>query len=154
MKQSNGDSSKEPLTEKIDIYGLGGVFFKIITGLDPWLEYFNQYNQTYAESRVEEAKRRGEIPHFPVTLLSRKKKAALRPIYDSMVQCLQLNPQDRPTAKELYAYLQSEVEAYMEEARRKKEEKGNNATDNAIIMNTEINTNVSISESLSESLKD
>jgi hypothetical protein len=67
-----------------------------------------------------------------------------------MVKCLKLNPQDRPTAKEIYAELQAEVEAYMEEARRKEEEE-NIAKTNATAQDSEITANLSISESLVDS---
>ncbi len=135
MKQISGESSKALLTEKTDIYALGGVFFKIITGLDPWLEYYSQYNQTFAERMVEEAKRRGDMPLFPFSLLKKKKKAALQPIYDSMVKCLQLNPEDRPTSKELFIELQAQVASFLETISRKEEEE---AKSNVTIINSEI----------------
>lgn len=114
MKQVNDENSKQPLTEKTDIYALGSVFYKIITNHDPWLEYYNSTTKILDERRVEDAKRRGETPLLPPSLLKKKKKG-MRPIHAAMLKCMSKLPQDRPTAKELLMELQTEVDQAVSE---------------------------------------
>ena len=94
-----GLPSPKPLTEKIDIYSLGNIFYRLITGYDPWMEYLNE-NGGIDEDRqhqLEKGKLQGMAPVLPAEA-EQTKNVALIGIRNVMKKCFRLNPEERPPA--------------------------------------------------------
>jgi len=83
-----GLPSPKPLTEKIDIYSLWNIFYRIITGYDPWVEYLNE-NGGMDEDRqhqLENGKLKGMAPVLPAEA-EQTKNVALIGIRNVMKKC-------------------------------------------------------------------
>lgn len=93
-----------PLTEKIDIYSLGNILMEILTTHAPWGQMIKGGDKE-EDTRPKVA--RGEIPDWPkdFNITKMTKDPALMAIHDAMIKCLQLKPDDRPTAGEIAAEL-------------------------------------------------
>jgi serine/threonine protein kinase len=99
----NGDNSVEPLSEKIDVYALGNIFFRIIAGHDPWKEY-KVDGRISSEDQDNIARHKrvdGEIPDFLDPAMVDTSIPEIKAIYDVMFKCFQKLPNDRPTAIEI-----------------------------------------------------
>ena len=93
-----------PLAEKIDIYSLGNILMEILTTHAPWGQMVKG-GEKEEETRPKVA--RGEMPEWPVdfNITKMAKDPALMAIHDAMIKCLQLKPEDRPTAGQIAAEL-------------------------------------------------
>ena len=118
-----GILSNSSLSEKIDIYALGNIFFRIIAGHDPWKEYKidGRINLEDQDSIAKRKRDKGDIPVF----LDNPKMAttsdpAIKAIRDIMMKCFRLKPEDRPTAIEIERELD---EAYVRLTMHKKKPK-------------------------------
>jgi len=110
-----GLPSPKPLTEKVDIYSLGNIFYRLMTGHDPWVEYRNKHKQIDDDSKrqIEKVKLKGIAPMLPDGA-EQTKNVALIGIRNVMKKCFRANPEERPTAGEIVKELQDRVE-YIEE---------------------------------------
>jgi serine/threonine protein kinase len=103
------EPADEAHTEKIDIYALGNIFFRIIAEHDPWKEYKID-GRIYPEQRNEIAKRKRHFGDLPKFLDKPEVETSTDPsivaIRNVMRKCFELDPKERPTAieieKELY----------------------------------------------------
>ncbi len=103
----DGEYSNEPLSEKIDVYALGNIFFRIIAGHDPWKEYKID-GRISSEDQNDIAKRKrfnGDLPKFLDPDVVDTSIPATKAIYDVMMKCFQKLPKDRPTAVEIQSEL-------------------------------------------------
>lgn len=93
-----------PLTEKIDIYSLGNILMEILTTHAPWGQMIKGGDKE-EETRPKVA--RGEMPDWPedFNITKMTKDPALMAIHDAIIKCLQLKPEDRPTAGQIAAEL-------------------------------------------------
>ncbi len=89
-----------PLTESIDVYSLGNVFYSILTGL----LVNREYSSTQAHARVV----RGKTEDIDVEYFESRSQAEL-----ALVKVIQLcwtyNYEDRPSIFEVVALLEAEV---------------------------------------------
>lgn len=108
---TDGRLSLDQLLEKVDIYALGNVFFRIIFKHDPWKEFReNGRIAGDASVRIAELKRlEGGLPKFdePVMTSVDSSIVAIRTI---MMKCFERLPEDRPTASFVADYLSEEYE--------------------------------------------
>ena len=84
------------VTEQVDIWPLGNLFFSLLTGLKPWY-YLNE------ESEIQETM----IKHGGPSLDPRFRRRSFieRRLVDIMDKCHNLNPEKRPDIFEVVAFL-------------------------------------------------
>jgi serine/threonine protein kinase len=109
--EDDEESNKHPpiVNEKIDIYALGNVFYRVAVGVAPWKR--PEADKLYADDKAVVAqlkKYNGTFPSIPVEILRNATKLvdpALAALLDAMRLCYHFNPTDRPTAAELVTFL-------------------------------------------------
>jgi len=86
------------VTEKIDVYSMGNIFYYLLTGVNPWTKL--EVPKKPTKDEINDSKREGGIPYLPDKYSNTKDpiKSVLRSV---MHRCFQFNPEDRPTAREL-----------------------------------------------------
>lgn len=102
-------SSKHPpiVDEKIDIYALGNLFFRIAVGAGPWKK--PDAERLHADEKTEVARMKrhnGTLPPVPDEILRKASiEVDLAALLDAMRLCYRFDPADRPTAAELVDFL-------------------------------------------------
>jgi serine/threonine protein kinase len=105
--RSPEEARGEPdLTEKVDVFSMGHIFFRLICGHEPWnkLEPGGKPGKAEVNDKVE----KGILPHIPPDILESKdpEEAAIR---DAMLRCYTFDPAERPSARSLADRLQEEL---------------------------------------------
>ena len=95
------------LTEKVDVFSLGHIFFRLICGHEPWHKLEQGGMPTKEE--LNEKVKRGELPAIPVSILQSKDPEIVA-IRDAMLRCYTYNPVSRPSAREIAASLSEALE--------------------------------------------
>jgi serine/threonine protein kinase len=94
------DSS--PLNEKIDVYSMGNVFYYILTKERPFGDL--------SGDEVQERIRHGERPYKGIDVLKNSTHWATQALIHAMEWCWTHNATDRPTARTIQMYLESQLE--------------------------------------------
>jgi Protein kinase domain len=92
------------LTEKVDVFSLGHIFFRLICGHEPWHKL--EPNGMPSKHELNEKVKNGILPTIPNTVLKSKDPEVIA-IRDAMLECYQYNPADRPSARSIVQALQS-----------------------------------------------
>ena len=110
------------LNEKIDVYALGNILFKVVCGNSPW-KYDYQKDPKVLPKITEElkekivrAKLRGAKPKVPPEIRNTT-DSSIKAVLNAMNRCYRNDPVLRPSAKDTYNYLKTELDA-IERARR------------------------------------
>lgn len=107
--QEETDLSPPVVTEKIDVYALGNVLYRLVVGASPWKAPGSQ--KLSAEEKMSVARRKrelGETPPIPPEVqLMADTDPAVRVMLEAMHQTYRFRPEDRPTAKEVVTLLSS-----------------------------------------------
>jgi len=102
------EPADEAHTEKIDIYALGNIFFRIIAEHDPWKEYKID-GRIYPAERNQIAKLKrhdGQLPKYlDKPEIETSTDPAIVAIRSEMMKCYKHKPEDRPTAIEIESQL-------------------------------------------------
>jgi serine/threonine protein kinase len=95
---------EQNLTEKVDIFAMGHIFFRLICGHEPWnkLEPHGKPSKTEMNEKVK----RGILPTIPQDIMLTE-DSELVAIRDAMLQCYSFDPSERPSAREIANSLQS-----------------------------------------------
>lgn len=102
------------LTHKVDTFGLGTVFFFLLT--QNRVHNLNSDSPGPAEEHVEwyrERVRRGETPEIPQTIASKSNQAVMA-IIEGMRQAMVPDPKKRPSALDIAQYLDDQYWNYVE----------------------------------------
>jgi len=102
------------LTHKVDTFGLGTVFFFLLT--QNRVHNLNSDSPGPAEDHAEwyrERVRRGEKPEIPQTIASRSNQAVMA-IIEGMRMAMVPDPKKRPSALEIAQFLEGEYWRYVE----------------------------------------
>lgn len=91
---------KKDLTEKIDVFALGGFLFLILTGSPPFA--FDELSQ----HELKEVVINGTMPTLP-DLYAGTNDVAVEAIVNAFRKCFQYNPSDRPSARVVVMRLKS-----------------------------------------------
>ena len=95
------------LTEKVDIFSMGHIFFRLICGHEPWnkLEKGGRPSKEVVNEKVQ----RGELPFIPDSIMNTEdlEEAAIR---DAMLDCYKADPSDRPRARDIAKKLEAVLE--------------------------------------------
>ena len=89
-------SDKNPVNEKIDIYSLGNIYFKLLTN-----------NRKYDDISTREAHKlmlQGDDPPFPREVIESVDPVVVA-LREATEMCLQRDPEKRPTANQLFEFL-------------------------------------------------
>jgi serine/threonine protein kinase len=107
--QDETDLHPPVVTEKIDMYALGNVLYRLVVGASPWKAPGAQ--KLSAEEKMSVARRKrehGETPPIPPEVLdAAHKDRAVRIMLEAMRQTYRFRPEDRPTAQEVVDLLSS-----------------------------------------------
>ena len=99
--------SENNLTEKVDVFSMGHIFFRLICGHEPWnkLEPGGKPSKDVINEKVEQ----GKLPSIPEDVLKTEdpEVAAIR---DAMLDCYQPDPKDRPSSREIAKKLEVALE--------------------------------------------
>lgn len=113
--ESDEESDKDPpiVDEKIDIYALGNVFYRMAAGQSPWKR--PEAKKLYPDEKIVVAKLKkynGTMPAIPEEILEKAREdidPALAAIVDVMRLCYRFDPKTRPSAKELVVLLDEAI---------------------------------------------
>ena len=99
------------MTEKIDIYALGNIYYRILTGKAPWSRGHSLTNDD--KIKVMFSKMSGNIPALPEKILNSNNTADIA-LVQVMKDCFRFNPIDRPRAAQIVEYLRSVIDNFDE----------------------------------------
>ena len=90
--------NEQHLTEKVDIFSMGHIFFRLICGHEPW----NKLEPGGRPSREEinEKVKKGVLPFIPASIKNSDDPEIIA-IRDVMLACYRLDPSKRPSAREI-----------------------------------------------------
>lgn len=90
--------NEQNLTEKVDIFSMGHIFFRLICGHEPWnkLEPGGKPSKEEIDRKVKQ----GKLPFIP-DFVQKSENPEVIAIRDVMLSCYQPNPKDRPSAREI-----------------------------------------------------
>jgi Protein kinase domain len=91
------------LTEKVDIYALGNIFFRFVFGSIPW---GTKLSSEQKDTIAKEKSRNGMLPPLP-SLPSND--TATKALIEIMYQCYSMDPNMRPTAGQISNSLQATI---------------------------------------------
>ena len=88
--------NEQHLTEKVDVFSLGHIFFRLICGHEPWnkLEPEGKPSKEEIDVKVQ----RGDLPFIPEEVLNSKDPEVVA-IREVMLQCYTVDPKQRPSAR-------------------------------------------------------
>lgn len=89
---------EQNLTEKVDIFSFGHILFRLISGHEPWNKF--EVRRPTKEDLTNKVAR-GVMPSIPVDVLE-SKDPEVQSILRMMIRCYSLNPEDRPTARQIF----------------------------------------------------
>ena len=114
------------LSEKIDVYALGNIYYRFIVGKGPWktAPWRTKYERNSAgkldpfkitqkdKLRIAQMKREeGAMPPIPDDIMVKiKKEPALYALYKAMKKCYKFDPAERPSARALVDYMDLQLE--------------------------------------------
>jgi len=89
---------EQHLTEKVDIFSLGHIFFRLICGHEPWnkLEPGGRPNKKEVNEKVQ----RGVLPFIPYHVRDSIDPEVIA-IRDVMLECYNIDPAERPRARDI-----------------------------------------------------
>jgi serine/threonine protein kinase len=107
--QEETDFAPPVVTEKIDVYALGNVLYRLVVGASPWKAPGSQ--KLSADEKMSVARRKrehGDTPPIPPEVQdAADKDRAVRVMLEAMHQTYRFRPEDRPTALEVVELLSS-----------------------------------------------
>lgn len=95
------------LTEKVDVFSMGHIFFRLICGHEPWnkLEPGGKPSKTEMNEKVKQ----GILPTIPASVLQSTDKEVVA-IREAMLQCYKFNPKERLSARIIANVLQGALD--------------------------------------------
>jgi serine/threonine protein kinase len=105
--------NEQNLTEKVDVFSMAHIFFRLICGHEPWNKLEEGGKPTKEE--IHEKVRKGILPRIPKDILNSTDKE-VSAIRDAMIACYAFDPKERPTARQISSILQDTLEELEKEA--------------------------------------
>jgi len=99
-------NNAQNLTEKVDVFSMGHIFFRMICGHEPWnkLETRGKPSSTLLLKKVKA----GIIPRIPDSVLKTSDPEE-KAILDAMLACYTVNPDERPSSRDIAEFLDQEL---------------------------------------------
>jgi len=98
---------EQDLTEKVDVFSMGHIFFRLICGHEPWNKLEPGGKPSKAE--VNEKVKKGILPTIPTDVME-SIDPEVTAIREAMFRCYTFDPQDRPSAREIANKLQAALD--------------------------------------------
>lgn len=100
--------NEKNLTEKVDVFSMGHIFFRLICGHEPWnkLEPGGRPTKELVNIKVQ----RGDLPYIPDHIRNSKNPEVIA-IRDAMLACYTFDPVKRPSARDIANALDQALEA-------------------------------------------
>ena len=117
----DGERSEHHLTNKIDIYALGNIFFRMIVGKDVWRSNDDKHKgkkATIGDANIIRKKINGQNPPIPRGLLDSEKPGIVA-IREVMLDCFLFKPERRPTAQSIVQRLEESLLQYKKRMKKK-----------------------------------
>jgi serine/threonine protein kinase len=92
------------LTEKIDVFSLGHIMFRLICGHEPWHK-LEPGGILPSKDILSDKVKRGILPTIPAEILN-SKDPEIAAIRNAMMKCYTFDPEKRPSAREIADNLQ------------------------------------------------
>jgi serine/threonine protein kinase len=86
------------LTEKVDIFSMGHIFFRLICGHEPWNKF--EVGGMPPKAELNEKVKNGILPRIPDEILKSKDQEVVA-IRDAMLQCYTYDPIQRSSARNI-----------------------------------------------------
>ena len=99
--------NEQDLTEKVDVFSLGHILFRLICGNEPWNKL--EAGGKPSKADVNEKVSKGVLPTIPLHVLNSTESEVVA-IRDAMLRCYTYNPVDRPSAREIADSLQTALD--------------------------------------------
>jgi serine/threonine protein kinase len=110
----NTERNPPIVNEKIDIYALGNVFYRIVAGRSPWVRPNKMKFNRDDSGIISKSKRQsGLMPPLPDTIkqaVIHTKNPALIALLDAMRRCYSFDPKDRPSAAEIVEFFDGVIQ--------------------------------------------
>jgi len=114
-------ANSQTLNEKVDIFSMGHIFFRLICGHEPWNKLEIDPPQP-TKDQINEKVKQGILPHIPEEIMESKDFAVVA-IREAMLKCYTFDPHKRPSAKEIARGLDKALEKLKKVQKKEKEEK-------------------------------
>lgn len=99
--------NEQNLTEKVDVFSMGHIFFKLLCGHEPWNKL--EPGGKPSKSEMNEKVKKGILPTIPADV-SESKDPEIVAIRDAMLRCYTYDPLQRPSAREIVKRLQQALD--------------------------------------------
>jgi len=96
------------LTEKVDVFSLGHILFRLICGHEPWHKF--EPGGMPSKPELSEKVKQGKLPTIPNFVIQSKDPEVVA-IRDAMLRCYTYDPIERPSAREIAQSLTEALEA-------------------------------------------
>jgi len=100
--RSPEEAKEDLLTEKVDVFSMGHIFYRLICGHEPWNKL--EPNGKPSKETIHKKVIKGVLPFIPDKVVHTKNKE-VSAIRDAMLRCYTYDPNDRPSAREIANYL-------------------------------------------------
>ena len=107
------------LTEKVDVYSMGNIFYRLIAGKSPWGKLDNNPTKDEINAMVKS----GKIPHLPAKVTDTTDPCIIA-IREAMLGCFRFDPSKRPSARSIAKGLRKAYEEILRDYKLEKHEVG------------------------------
>ena len=107
---------KDDLTEKVDIFSMGHIFFRLICGHEPWNKL--EPGGRPAKEEILEKVKKGTLPFIPDDIMKTEDRE-IQVIRDAMLKCYTADAKKRPSARAIANDLDSAFRTMTAEAEAK-----------------------------------
>ena len=112
------------LTEKVDVFSMGHILFRLICGHEPWNKL--EIGGKPKREEMNEKVKAGILPRVPDEVMNTDDEEVIA-IRDAMFECYTYDPEKRPSAREITKKLNKallDLKYKMDVARKKKHTRG------------------------------
>lgn len=95
---------EQNLTEKVDVFSMGHILFRLICGHEPWHK-FEPGGNVPPKNVLNEKVSKGILPTIPDAILNSSNPEVIA-IRDAMLRCYTYDPERRPSARDIANSLQ------------------------------------------------
>lgn len=86
------------LTEKVDVFSMGHIFYALICGAEPWKRL--EPNGPPSKEEIDEKVKNNVLPFIPESVMESEDPEVVA-IREAMLDCYSFHPEDRPSARSI-----------------------------------------------------